>query len=122
VAASLAPTGLPGSAIPPRFLARGCYFSLSGLKTPFRRLIYPVPEPGGLGVHLTLDLAGQAKFGPDVEWVAEVAYPVDPTRWAGLPAQKTRVHFFFSVVPLPLSCSAVVALYGEARMCPAAEG
>lgn len=45
-------------------------------------MIYPVPEPGGLGVHLTLDLGGQAKFGPDVEWVEEIDYRVDPARWA----------------------------------------
>lgn len=49
---------LPGAAIPRRHLARGCYFSLSGVRAPFQRLVYPVPESGGLGVHLTLDLAG----------------------------------------------------------------
>ena len=59
--------------------AKGNYFTLSG-KAPFRHLIYPVPEPGGLGVHLTLDLAGQARFGPDVEWVDYVDYDVDPER------------------------------------------
>ncbi|KAK9820366.1 hypothetical protein WJX72_009503 [[Myrmecia] bisecta] len=73
--------GLPSSMIPPRYLARGCYFSLSG-KSPFSRLIYPVPEDGGLGVHLTLDLGGQAKFGPDVEWVDRIDYTVDPARAA----------------------------------------
>jgi len=45
-------------------------------KGPFSRLIYPVPEPGGLGVHLTLDMAGQARFGPDVEWVDHIDYAV----------------------------------------------
>ena len=54
--------------IPPAYLAKGIYFSCS-VRAPFSRLIYPVPEPGGLGVHLTLDLAGQARFGPDVEWI-----------------------------------------------------
>ena len=54
--------------IPQAFFAKGNYFSLSG-RSPFSRLIYPVPEAAGLGVHLTLDMAGQAKFGPDVEWV-----------------------------------------------------
>jgi L-2-hydroxyglutarate oxidase LhgO len=54
--------------IPPLYLAKGRYASLSG-KAPFRHLVYPVPEPGGLGVHVTLDLAGQARFGPDVEWL-----------------------------------------------------
>ena len=57
----------------------GNYFSLSG-RSPFSRLIYPMPTPGGLGVHLTLDLAGQAKFGPDVEWVDAIDYAVDPKR------------------------------------------
>ena len=47
---------------------------------PFGRLIYPVPEPGGLGTHLTLDLAGQARFGPDVEWINAIDYAVDPGR------------------------------------------
>jgi len=71
--------GLPSGAVPRSWLARGCYFTVSG-KVPFRRLIYPLPEPGGLGIHLTLDLAGQARFGPDVEWIDEVDYRVDPAR------------------------------------------
>jgi len=80
---------------PRELYAKGNYFSLNK-KNPFTRLIYPVPEPGGLGVHLTLDLAGQARFGPDVEWVQAIAYDVDPRRaerfyaairryWPGLP-------------------------------------
>jgi L-2-hydroxyglutarate oxidase LhgO len=71
--------GMPLDLIPPAYLAKGCYFSCSA-KAPFSRLIYPVPEPGGLGVHLTLDLAGQARFGPDVEWVDHIDYEVDPAR------------------------------------------
>ncbi len=71
--------GMPLDLIPPAYLAKGCYFSCSA-KAPFSRLIYPVPEPGGLGVHLTLDLAGQARFGPDVEWVDRIDYTVDPAR------------------------------------------
>ncbi len=70
---------VPLDTIPPAYFCRGCYFTLSG-KTPFRRLIYPVPVPGGLGVHITLDLAGQARFGPDVEWIDGVDYAVDPRR------------------------------------------
>lgn len=77
------------------YYAKGSYFSLSG-RTPFQRLIYPVPEPGGLGVHLTLDMAGRARFGPDVEWVDQPHYVVDAGRskkfypvirkyWPGLP-------------------------------------
>lgn len=64
---------------PPRFLAKGSYFSFSG-SVPFRRLIYPVPEPGGLGIHLTFDLAGQARFGPDVQWIDRIDYNVAPER------------------------------------------
>lgn len=62
-------------------LAKGKYFTL-GIKNPFTRLIYPLPEDGGLGVHLTIDLGGQAKFGPDVEWVKDINYDVDPSRAA----------------------------------------
>ncbi|CAN5658438.1 NAD(P)/FAD-dependent oxidoreductase [soil metagenome] len=79
IAASL--TGMPAALVPPRYLAKGSYFSLAGA-SPFSRLIYPVPEPGGLGVHLTIDMGGQARFGPDVEWVDSVDYEVDPTRSA----------------------------------------
>jgi L-2-hydroxyglutarate oxidase LhgO len=71
--------GVPRDTIPPAYFCRGCYFTLTG-RTPFRRLIYPVPVPGGLGVHITLDLAGQARFGPDVEWIGEVDYSVNPRR------------------------------------------
>ncbi|MER9216282.1 NAD(P)/FAD-dependent oxidoreductase [Mesorhizobium sp. M0663] len=59
--------------------AKGNYFSMS-VRAPFSRLIYPVPEPGGLGVHLTLDLGGSARFGPDVEWTDVLDYRVDPAR------------------------------------------
>jgi L-2-hydroxyglutarate oxidase LhgO len=71
--------GMPTELIPTPYLAKGSYFSCSA-KAPFSHLIYPVPEPGGLGVHLTLDMAGQARFGPDVEWVEHVDYAVDPAR------------------------------------------
>ncbi|WP_417768494.1 NAD(P)/FAD-dependent oxidoreductase [Stappia sp.] len=70
---------LDGFSPPKRYFARGCYFSTSS-RTPFSRLIYPVPEPGGLGVHLTLDLGGNARFGPDVEWIEELDHSVDPRR------------------------------------------
>ncbi len=77
VAASI--EGFPAAQVPPCFYAKGNYYSLAGC-SPFSRLVYPVPEPGGLGVHVTLDLAGQARFGPDVEWVNEIDYRVDPAR------------------------------------------
>ena len=76
--------GMPPEHIPTSYYAKGNYFSCS-TRAPFSHLIYPVPEPGGLGVHLTIDLGGQAKFGPDVEWVespdvASLDYVVDPAR------------------------------------------
>jgi L-2-hydroxyglutarate oxidase LhgO len=87
--------GYPAQLAPRELYAKGNYYSLNG-KNPFKRLIYPVPEPGGLGVHVTLDLGGQARFGPDVEWVERIEYDVDPRRaerfyaairryWPGLP-------------------------------------
>ena len=73
--------GLDKAYVPALFLSRGCYFSLSG-KAPFRHLIYPVPEHNqrGLGIHATLDLAGQVRFGPDVEYVDEIDYRVPEER------------------------------------------
>ena len=87
--------GYPVDKAPGEFYAKGNYYSLNR-KNPFSRLVYPVPEPGGLGVHVTLDLAGQARFGPDVEWIDKIGYDVDPKRadrfyaairryWPGLP-------------------------------------
>jgi len=71
---------LLAQALPLAYFAKGNYFTLAG-KAPFSRLIYPVPEKAGLGVHLTLDLGGQAKFGPDVQWVDDPAdLQVDPRR------------------------------------------
>jgi L-2-hydroxyglutarate oxidase LhgO len=71
--------GFPAARVPAERYCKGNYFSASG-RSPFSRLIYPIPEAAGLGVHLTLDLAGQARFGPDVEWVDSVDYGVDPRR------------------------------------------
>jgi L-2-hydroxyglutarate oxidase LhgO len=72
--------GLNPQFVPQEYYAKGNYFTLSG-KSPFSRLIYPVPEAAGLGVHLTLDMGGQAKFGPDVEWVKSADdLVVNPTR------------------------------------------
>ena len=80
VASGLA--GLAADTIPAQYLAKGNYFTLAG-RAPFDRLIYPVPEPGGLGVHFSVDLAGQAKFGPDVEPLDSIDYEVDPARAEG---------------------------------------
>ena len=87
--------GYPAELAPPELYAKGNYYTLA-TRPPFSRLVYPVPEPGGLGVHVTLDLGGQARFGPDVEWVDRIDYTVDPRRaerfyaairryWPGLP-------------------------------------
>ena len=87
--------GYDKSLAPRELYAKGNYYSLAR-RSPFSRLVYPVPEPGGLGVHVTLDLAGQARFGPDVEWTEHIDYAVDPRRaerfyaairryWPGLP-------------------------------------
>jgi L-2-hydroxyglutarate oxidase LhgO len=80
LAASL--KGFPLEKVPPEHFCKGNYYSLAG-RSPFTHLIYPVPEAAGLGVHLTLDLAGQARFGPDVEWVTEIDYDVDLRRADG---------------------------------------
>ncbi|MFZ4512948.1 MAG: NAD(P)/FAD-dependent oxidoreductase [Geothrix sp.] len=74
--------GIAPSCVPPLHLAKGNYYGLSG-SAPFSRLVYPVPSHGGLGVHLTLDLGGQARFGPDVEWLERENYDVDPRRADG---------------------------------------
>ncbi len=81
--------GIPSQTIPNAYLCKGNYYGLAR-RAPFSRLIYPVPEPGGLGVHLTIDLGGQARFGPDVEWVEREDYDVDPGRAAGFYAAIRR--------------------------------
>ena len=88
-------SGLSAEHIPRSYYAKGNYFR-SSEPVPFSRLIYPIPVPGGIGTHLTIDPAGAARFGPDVEWVETLEYDVDPTRaerfyadirrwWPGLP-------------------------------------
>jgi len=87
--------GFPAALAPRELYAKGNYYALAR-RAPFSRLVYPVPEPGGLGVHVTLDLGGRARFGPDVEWIDAPDYRVDPQRaqafyaairryWPGLP-------------------------------------
>ncbi len=68
--------GFPAAAIPDEHFAKGSYVTLGG-RAPFSHLVYPVPEPGGLGVHLTLDLGGQARFGPNVQWIDTPDFTVD---------------------------------------------
>jgi L-2-hydroxyglutarate oxidase LhgO len=87
--------GYPAEKVPRLVLAKGNYFGFAG-RPAFSRLIYPTPVDGGLGVHVTLDLAGRMRFGPDVEWIKEESYSVDARRadsfydrirpyWPGLP-------------------------------------
>lgn len=79
--------GLDARHVPGEYYAKGNYFTLAG-RSPFSRLIYPVPEAAGLGVHLTIDLGGQAKFGPDVQWVESPEdLVVDPARGEGFYAE-----------------------------------
>ncbi|HLK37236.1 MAG TPA: FAD-dependent oxidoreductase, partial [Polyangiaceae bacterium] len=73
--------GLDPATVPTAYYAKGHYFVLSGA-SPFARLVYPMPVPGGLGVHVTLDLAGRTRFGPDVSWVDDVDYSFDESRAA----------------------------------------
>ena len=91
--------GLPAAQVRATHRCKGNYFTLSGMRAPFSHLIYPLHEAAGLGVHLTLDLAGQGRFGPDTEWLADdgpIDYRVQPERcesfyaairryWPGLP-------------------------------------
>lgn len=81
--------GLPVDTVPSLHLAKGSYFTFAG-RAPFSRLIYPLPDQAGLGVHLTLDLGGQARFGPDVEWVSTLDYSVAPARAPAFEAQVRR--------------------------------
>ena len=81
--------GVPAESIPSGYLCKGSYYSLAG-RAPFSRLIYPVPEKAGLGVHLTLDLGGQARFGPDTQWVEREEYDVDISRADGFYAAIRR--------------------------------
>jgi L-2-hydroxyglutarate oxidase LhgO len=87
--------GYPAARVPRLVLAKGNYFAYTG-RPVFRRLVYPAPVPGGLGIHVTLDLAGRMRFGPDVQWIDRYDYNVDPARvatfypairayWPGLP-------------------------------------
>ena len=83
--------GLAASTIPPLHLAKGHYFALQG-RAPFRHLVYPVAGGGGLGVHVTLDLAGAARFGPDVEWVTDIDYTPDEARREAFAAAIRRYY------------------------------
>ncbi len=83
------PADLPAAtraSCPTAYYCKGNYYGLAG-RSPFSRLIYPVPERAGLGVHVTVDLSGRCRFGPDTEWVREIDYPVDPSRAAAFYAE-----------------------------------
>jgi L-2-hydroxyglutarate oxidase LhgO len=86
-----ATAGYPPERVPRLVLAKGNYFGFAG-RPAFSRLIYPVPIPGGLGVHVTLDLAGRMRFGPDVQWITQENYDVDGSRAAAF-YQRIRDYF-----------------------------
>jgi L-2-hydroxyglutarate oxidase LhgO len=87
-------TNFPASAVPRSYFRRGVYFSVTS--RPFKRLIYPIHGAGGMDIHAVIDLAGNVRFGPDMQWVNRLDYSVDPARadafyrsirefWPGLP-------------------------------------
>lgn len=81
--------GLAPGLVPAAYYAKGNYYVLAGAR-PFRHLVYPVPEQAGLGIHVTIDLGGQVRFGPDVEWIDRIDYDVDPRRADGFYAAIRR--------------------------------
>jgi len=96
-------SGVKPESIPAQYLAKGNYFYMSG-KPPFKRLIYPLPGEASLGLHYTVDMAGQGRFGPDLQWVSEIDYTVDERRvnafyaairryWPGLPDNSLRAGY-----------------------------
>ena len=94
VATAQSIAGFPAAHIPTAYFAKGSYYSL-GVPSPFKRLVYPLPFNGGLGVHVTLDLGGQARFGPDAQWLdiahaAQIDYTVDAARADSFYAQVRR--------------------------------
>ena len=112
VAAAL---GTPQAWVPPARFARGHWFALSGA-SPFRRLVYPMPETGGLGIHVTLDLAGQARFGPDVEWIDRIDYGFPAGREAALRRAIARYYPGIAareIVPVQCGIRAKTAGPGE---------
>lgn len=86
---------MPPDQIPRAYISKGNYFALTG-RQPFRHLIYPVPIPGGAGIHLTLDMAGQARFGPDVEQITAPSYHANPDR---LPAFYSAIRRYWPTLP-----------------------
>jgi L-2-hydroxyglutarate oxidase LhgO len=87
--------GLPADSVPAAYLCKGSYFTLAG-RSPFRHLVYPAPNQAGLGIHLTLDLAGAARFGPDTEWVEAADLTVDPARAADF---ATAIRRYWPALP-----------------------
>jgi L-2-hydroxyglutarate oxidase LhgO len=135
---STAISGLDPTTVPALHYAKGSYFYLTG-KAPFSRLIYPLPGTASLGLHYTLDLSGQGRFGPDIEWTNSLSYAVEPTRadvfykavrkyWPGLPDDALRPGYagirpklqakgdpakdFVILFPQDTGCSGYCALYG----------
>jgi L-2-hydroxyglutarate oxidase LhgO len=94
-AAAAAIEGYPAAGIPKLFYGKGNYFTIDA-KAPFRMLVYPLPVPGALGTHYRCDLGGRAHFGPDLEWVEQESYELDPARAARF---YTAVRKFWPALP-----------------------
>jgi L-2-hydroxyglutarate oxidase LhgO len=115
--------GLAPAFVPREYFAKGSYYSLAG-RAPFTRLIYPAPADAWLGVHLTLDLGGQAKFGPDLEWLdveapEQIDYTVDPRRADGFYAEVRRYWPALPDGALAPSYSGVrPKIYGPGELAP----
>ena len=88
--------GLAPTLLPRAHLCKGTYFALEGAKAPFRKLIYPLPDEAGLGIHATTDLAWQNRFGPDTEWIEEESYAARSDR---LGAFETAIRRYFPALP-----------------------
>lgn len=85
------PSSVPVPTVPDQF-AKGTYFKLSPKNRPFSHLVYPIPEVGGLGVHATVDLGGNVRFGPDVQWIDTIDYQPDPSK-AETFAERIRAYW-----------------------------
>jgi len=115
--------GLDARFVPREYFAKGSYYALAG-RAPFSRLVYPAPADAWLGVHLTLDLGGQAKFGPDLEWLdashpEDIDYTVDPARAQGFYAEVRRYWPALPEGALQPSYSGVrPKIYGPGEMAP----
>ncbi len=102
----------PSYSPPPMFLAKGHYFTISG-RTPFQHLVYPVPVDGGLGTHLTLDMNGRARFGPDVQWVDRIDYAFDDPLGVRRTEFEHAIRRYWPALPDMAQSSRVIPAYDQ---------